>query len=81
MLSLGRTMQQKNEVELFCGRWNCKNTTALQILYLLKNVVCPIKTIRRYNSLPTLAAKYTRAQTVFTLLTVINIPYLFYNWA
>ena len=31
------------------------------------HIVCPIKTIRRYDSLPTLAAKYTGAQNVLTV--------------
>ena len=30
-------------------------------------IVCPIKTITRYYSLPTLAAKYTHAQNVLTV--------------
>ena len=40
--------------------------------YLLKAVVCPIKTIKRYDSLPRLAGKYTHAQTGCKFLTVIN---------
>ena len=33
----------------------------------MTTIVCPIKTIRRYDSLPTLAAKPTHAQTVLTV--------------
>ena len=34
---------------------------------MLTTIVCPIKTIERYDSLPTLAAKYTQAQNVLTV--------------
>ena len=37
---------------------------------MLTNIVCLIKTIKRYDSLPTVAAKYTHACT--EVLTVIN---------
>ena len=33
----------------------------------MTTIVCPIKTITRYYSLPTLAAKYTHAQNVLTV--------------
>ena len=34
---------------------------------MLTTIVCPIKTITKYDSLPTIAAKYTHAQNVFTV--------------
>ena len=37
---------------------------------MLTNIVCLIKTIKRYDSLPSFAAKYTHACT--EVLTVIN---------
>ena len=44
----------------------------MEALQLWKTTVCRTKTMRRYDSLPILAAKYTHAQTVFTLSNVIN---------
>ena len=43
-----------------------------EIYWILKSIVCPIKTIRRSDNLPTLAAKYTHAQNVFPLLTRVE---------
>ena len=34
---------------------------------IIDNTVCPIKTITRYDSLPTIAAKYTHAKNVLTV--------------
>ena len=34
---------------------------------MLTTIVCPIKTIKRYDSLPTLSTKYTHAQNVLTV--------------
>ena len=33
---------------------------------MLTTIVCPIKTIKRYDSLSTLSAKYTHSQNVLT---------------
>ena len=33
----------------------------------MTTIICPIKTITRYDSLPTLAAKYTHVQNVLTV--------------
>ena len=33
----------------------------------MTTIVCPIKTITRYDSLPTIAAKYAHAQNVLTV--------------
>ena len=33
----------------------------------MTTIICPIKTITRYDSLPTLAAKYTHSQIVLTV--------------
>ena len=39
---------------------------------MLTNIVCLIKTIKRYDSLPTLAANYTHAQNVFTATKIVE---------
>ena len=46
---------------------------AVQIIWVLSTNVCPINTKKKYDSLPTLATKYSHAQNVLTVINIVKL--------